>query len=82
MMKQASVFVRALQSLFGISPKQAASHIVPVIDGSTFHGKYSTYIDQGKSKEFSSRIRNGEETFDRLWQISLELSGLPSPFET
>lgn len=80
MMDKANFLVRFAQSLFAITPEKAATTIVPVLEGKTHKGEDATYIDQGKSKDFSKKIKNDPATFQKLWSLSLELAGIDGNF--
>ncbi len=67
--------VGLVQRLGAISPEQGAETTIYLAVSPEVEGISGKYFDQKKAVE-SSRISQDEETARRLWEISLELSGL------
>lgn len=70
---------RVLVSMFGISPDEAAAHIVDVIENDSLRDKPGAYFDKGKEKPFKRSITGKPDVFETLWQQSLQIAGLEQP---
>lgn len=78
-MKRANPFMRLMNSLFAISPEQAAAKIVPVIEDERLRTADGVGFDGKGMKGFSKSIRRNPKAFLTLWKLSLEVSGLQAP---
>lgn len=78
-MQRANPFMRLLNSLFAISPEQAAARIVPVIEDENLRTADGVYFDGKGMKDFAKSIRRNPKAFLTLWNLSLEVSGLQAP---
>ncbi len=67
-----------VQRLGAISPEQGAETTLYLATSAEVDGVTGKYFDQKRSVE-SSRLSQDEETARRLWEISLQLTGLKEP---